>query len=384
MIRIGIEVFLDEYLDQFKGASVGLLSHLPAVDSHFVTTIERVATHPDLELKALFTPEHGLYGVAQAGEQIVDEIHPRYKVPVYSLYGTREKPTPKMLAGLDLLLIDFQDVGARFYTYISALGYMLEAAAEAGLPVFVLDRPNPVGGMITEGPVLRPGFTSYVGRYPIPIRFGLTIGELALWIARRERLSVCLVIVSMEGWERSMWFDRTGRDWVPTSPNMPALSTATVYSGMALFEGTNVTEGRGTTRPFEFFGAPWINPSDLIARFSERGLPGVKLREVSFVPTFSKYKDEVCNGAQVHVTDRLKFRPVQTALHLLEVIKELYPDRFKWTDAQGGRYFIDLLAGTDELRLAIDAGRDVASLYEKWEAEAEQFRMTLSSNFLYS
>ncbi|TCP59229.1 uncharacterized protein YbbC (DUF1343 family) [Tumebacillus sp. BK434] len=384
MIRIGIEGFFEEYLDQFRGSKVGLLSHLPAVDSQFVTSIDLVATHPDLQLKALFTPEHGLYGVAQAGEQIVDEIHPRYKVPIFSLYGTREKPTAKMLNGLDLLLIDFQDVGARFYTYISALGYMLEAAAEAGLPVFVLDRPNPVGGRLVEGPVLTPEHVSYVGRYPIPIRYGMTIGELSLWIAKQAQLSVCLIIVPMVGWQRSLWFDQTGRDWVPTSPNMPSLSTAIVYPGMTLFEGTNVTEGRGTTRPFEYFGAPWIEPSVLIGRFHEKGLPGVRLREVSFVPTFSKYKDEVCRGAQVHVTDREQFRPVRTAVHLLEVIKELYPDDLRWTDPVRGRHFIDLLCGTSELRAAIDSGQDITSLYEKWEGEAEAFRSASSSNFLYS
>ncbi|ASS75327.1 hypothetical protein CIG75_10215 [Tumebacillus algifaecis] len=384
MIRIGIERFLADDLGRFKGAKVGLLSHHPAVNDQFVTTIDLVALHPDLQLQALFTPEHGLFGVAQAGEQIGDELHPRYQVPIYSLYGTRKKPTATMLAGLDVLLIDFQDVGARFYTYISALGYMLEAAAEAGLPVVVLDRPNPIGGQIVEGPLLQPNFISYVGRYQIPLRFGLTIGELALWIAKQEQLAVNLTIVPMTGWKRSMWFDQTGRDWVPPSPNMPALTTAIVYPGMTFFEGTNVSEGRGTTRPFEFFGAPWIEPSELIARFQERGIPGVQLRETCFIPTFSKYKDEICRGAHVHVTDREQFRPVRMAMHLLEVIKELYPDYLKWTDPVKGRHFIDLLAGTDQLRLALDSGQDLTSLYEKWETETEAFRSSLATNFLYS
>ena len=382
--RLGCERFFKTKWLRCQGRRIGLFTHLAAVDAELVPTIDRVAALDGLTLAAIFTPEHVLYGVAQAGQEIGDELHPRYGMPVYSLYGTRKKPTPEMLAGIDLLMVDFQDLGLRFYTYISALGYLLEAAAEQGVPVLVLDRPNPLTGTRMEGALLQPECQSYVGRYRIPLRFGLTVGELALWLAAQSAQPLSLDVVPVEGWSRAMWHDDTGRAWVPPSPNMPTLDTAIVYPGLALLEGTNVSEGRGATKPFELFGAPWIDSCELIAAFHELGLPGVRLREACFVPTFSKYRGQLCKGAQVHVTDRTAFQPLATGMHLLQLIARLHPQDFRWTDPVNGRHFLDLLCGTPELRLAIERGEDLHLLNKRWERETEAFSQNISSCFLYS
>jgi uncharacterized protein YbbC (DUF1343 family) len=383
-ILFGVERFLERDVSRFKGARVGLLTHHGAVDRHLVATVDNIAAHPDLQLKALFTPEHGLYGVAQAGDKVEDEIHPRYGVPVYSLYGARKQPVPEMLAELDLLLVDYKDMGIRFYTYLSSLGYLLEAAAEQGLPVVVLDRPNPLTGKIVEGPLLDPGLISYVGRYPLPLRYGLTIGEAATWIASRLPQSVSVEVVRTEGWQRDMWYDDVRRVWVPPSPNMPTLDTAIVYPGLALLEGTNISEGRGTTKPFELFGAPWLRAHELIEAFHRLDLPGVRLREASFVPSFSKHQGQFCRGAQLHVMDRNAFQPVLTGIHLLALIARLHPEEFRWTEPVNGRHFIDLLSGTKELRQTVEARQDVTTLYKRWNREAQEIHRRLSAHFLYS
>lgn len=383
-IQLGCERFVKTEWRRYIGRRIGLFTHMAAVDAQFVPTIDRVAALDGLTLTAIFTPEHGLSGVAQAGEDVGDERHPRYGVPVYSLYGTRKKPTPEMLAGIDLLVVDFQDLGVRFYTYISALGYLLEAAGEQGVPVLILDRPNPLTGTRREGAMLQPECVSYVGRFATPLRFGLTVGELALWLASQSPQEVAVEVVPVEGWSRAMWHDETGRAWVPPSPNMPTLDTAIVYPGLALLEGTNVSEGRGTTKPFELFGAPWIDPSALTAAFHELDVPGVRLREACFVPTFSKYRGQLCKGAQVHVTDRDAFEPLTAGLHLLQLIARLHPQDFRWTDPVNGRHFLDLLCGTPELRLMIERGEDIHLLNKKWERDIETFTQNLSACFLYS
>jgi uncharacterized protein YbbC (DUF1343 family) len=382
-IQIGIERLPhSDTLRRYQGARIGLLTHLAAVDRDLVPTLDRLAALPGLELCAIFTPEHGLYGVAQAGDLVADEIHPEYGIPIYSLYGARKEPTDEMLRDLDALFVDFQDVGVRFYTYLSALGYVLAAAATHSLPVIVLDRPNPLSGSRVEGPIVQEPFRSYVGRNPLPLRYGMTTGETARWIAASQHLPEPEV-VTVAGWRRHQWFDELNRPWVPTSPNMPTFDTALVYPGMALLEGTNLSEGRGTTRPFETFGAPWLRAKELIHQFHRLNLPGVRLREAHFVPTFSKYRGELCHGAQLHITDREAFRPVETAGHLLQTIAFLHPQEFRFTDPVNGRRFFDLLCGTDELRTAITTQQDLTSVYKRWRAEAQQFYATQSSHFLY-
>lgn len=381
MVRVGLERWMEpEARRPYRKARVGLFTHLAAVDGDLASSVDRVAAMEDMKLRAIFAPEHGLYGVVQAGGVIGDEVHPRHAVPMYSLYGWRSKPSPEMMADLDLLLIDVQDLGVRFYTYISTMGYLLEAAGEHGVKVIVLDRPNPLGGRRAAGPIVRPENISYVGRFPIPLRYGLTIGELAIWLCRHYRWSVDLDVLPCEGWERSMWWEDTGRIWVPTSPNIPTPETTIVYPGFALLEGTNLSEGRGTTKPFEWFGAPWLLTQPMIDRFHRLDLPGVKLRETYFTPTFSKYEGRLCRGAQVHVTDRDAFDPLLAAVALLRILKELHPEELQWTDPVNERIFIDLLTGTDELR----TGAVTDDAYKKWEAEAQAFQRAAAACFLYS
>lgn len=380
---IGIERLPDsDTLRRYQGARIGLFTHLAAVDRDFMPTVDRIAALPELDLRAIFTPEHGLFGVAQAGDTVADETHPESGVPVYSLYGARKEPTPEMLRDLDAIFVDYQDVGVRFYTYLSALGYVLDAAAAHRIPVIVLDRPNPLSGSRVEGPLVREPFRSYVGRDPLPLRYGMTTGETARFIAAGKGLPAPEV-VTVEGWSRDRWFDETGRHWVPTSPNMPTFDTALVYPGLALLEGTNLSEGRGTTRPFETFGAPWLRAKELIRAFHRLNLPGVRLRETHFVPTFSKYQGELCHGAQVHVTDRETFRPVETAGHLLQTVALLHRQEFSFTDPVNGRRFLDLLTGTDELRTAIETEQDLSDVYKRWHIEAQAFCAAQSAHFLY-
>ena len=256
--------------------------------------------------------------------------HPVLHVPVYSLYGEHREPTAEMLADIEVLLVDLQDIGSRYYTFIWTLYLCLRACARAGIQVVVLDRPNPINGLTTEGPVLDPDYRSFVGMHPLPIRHACTIGELAEKFRSEEFTNCKLTVLPMRNWDRAMWFDDTGLPWVMPSPNMPTLDTAAVYPGMCLLEGTNISEGRGTTRPFEIFGAPFIDAPSLCRDLNARELPGVIFRENYFQPTFHKFAGEVCAGAQLHVVDRTTFRPFATGVEVIKRIRHLYPDKFQW------------------------------------------------------
>jgi uncharacterized protein YbbC (DUF1343 family) len=318
---------------ELRGARVGALLHPASVSSqleHASQILERL--NGDLfQLRAFFGPQHGFLGQTQ--DNMIEwksYEHPRLQMPVYSLYGDHREPTDEMLADLDALIVDLQDVGARYYTFIWTLYLCLRACEKRGTHVVVLDRPNPINGVTVEGPPIEKGYESFVGMHPIPVRHGKTIGELATQF-RDEAFPKCrLSILPMKNWERAMWFDQTGLPWVMPSPNMPTLDTATVYPGMCLLEGTNISEGRGTTRPFEIFGAPFIDAEAICRELNNLKLPGVFFREDYFQPTFNKFAGKLCAGAQIHVLDRNAYRSFQTGVEIIRCIRKLYPESFAW------------------------------------------------------
>jgi uncharacterized protein YbbC (DUF1343 family) len=319
--------------NKFRGARIGALIHPASVSSkleHASQILERYSG--DLfRLAAFFGPQHGFLGQTQ--DNMVEwksYEHPRLHIPVYSLYGEHREPTAEMLEGLDVLLVDLQDIGSRYYTFIWTLYLCMCACERSGTAVVVLDRPNPINGVTTEGPMLDPNYKSFVGMHPLPVRHGRTIGELAQQF-RDEAFAKCeLAVLPMKNWERAMWFDRTGLPWVMPSPNMPTLDTARVYPGMCLFEGTNISEGRGTTRPFEIFGAPFIDAEKLCTELNSLKLPGVFFRENYFQPTFQKFAGQLCGGAQIHMTDCERFQPFRVGVEIIKYIRKTYPEHFQW------------------------------------------------------
>jgi len=325
---------LDElWPPKFRGARIGALLHPASVCSsleHASRIFEKF--NGDLfHLTAFFGPQHGFLGQTQDNMlEWKDYEHPRLHAPVYSLYGEHREPTAEMLDGLDVLLVDLQDIGARYYTFIWTLYLCMRACERAGVGVVVLDRPNPINGVTVEGPGFDPNYKSFVGMHPIPVRHGRTIGELAEQF-RQEAFPDCqLSILPLKNWNRAMWFDQTGLPWVMPSPNMPTLDTATVYPGMCLLEGTNISEGRGTTRPFEIFGAPFIDAEKLCNKLNNLKLSGVFFRENYFQPTFNKFADQLCGGGQIYVMDRDVFRPFLTGVEIIKCIHKIYGDQFEW------------------------------------------------------
>ena len=384
MTEIGLSVLFRERLDLIEGRSIGLITNQTGVDPQFQSNLTLFAEGPKVQLAALFSPEHGISGSAQAGIQIASAIGKGRQIPIHSLYGETRQPTPEMLAGIDVLAYDIQDVGSRFYTYISTLLRSMRTAAANKVDFIVLDRPNPIRGDRVEGNLLQSAFRSFVGETTIPIRHGMTVGELAQFCkADLDFSSSQLEVVPMHGWRRAMWYDQTGLPWVPPSPNMPTVETATLYPGTCLIEGTNLSEGRGTTKPFEWVGAPWIDSERWEDMLNNLDLPGTHFRPIHFTPTFSKYADQACHGVQVHITDRDQFKSVEVALHLIATARRDYPDHFEFLE-NGGRYFFDLLAGTDTLRLRLMEDESAAEIVQSWEAEVEQFTERCRPYLLYN
>ncbi len=362
----------EKYFAQIRGKRIGLITNHTGVNQELEQTAKVFARHPDLKLVALFGPEHGMGGHAQAGES----VSTRQKV--YSLYGETRAPTAEMLQDIDVLVYDMQDVGVRFYTYISTLFECMKAAARHDLPLIVLDRPNPIDASRVEGPVLEPGYESFVGIYPLPTRYGMTPGELARLFNSEGGIGCDLAVVPIKGWRRSQWYDQTGLQWIMPSPGMPSLDTATVYPGLCLIEGTNLSEGRGTTRPFEFIGAPWLKNLELADRLNRLRLPGARFRPQAFTPTFAKYKGELCQGIQVHVLDRDQFQPIPTLLHILTEVHSLHPGRLKFQDE-----FFDQLAGNSSIRQGLLQGRPVEEVVRHWQAALEAFKKKRKKYLLY-
>jgi uncharacterized protein YbbC (DUF1343 family) len=331
-VQLPLDYLSELWPDEFRGARVAALLHPASVSSkleHASQILERLNGNL-FQLAAFFGPQHGFLGQTQ--DNMVEwktYEHPRLRIPVYSLYGEHREPTADMLRDVDVLLVDLQDVGARYYTFIWTLYLGMRACEQYGVALVLLERPNPINGVTTEGPVLDPKYKSFVGMHPIPVRHGQTIGELAQQF--RETFPKCrLSILPMKNWKREMWFDQTGLPWVMPSPNMPTLDTATVYPGMCLLEGTNISEGRGTTRPFEIFGAPFIEAEALCRELNDLKLPGVFFRQNYFEPAFHKFAGELCGGAQIHVLNRNVFRPFETGVEIIRCIRKLYPDSFAW------------------------------------------------------
>jgi uncharacterized protein YbbC (DUF1343 family) len=377
MIRLGLTILLEDRLDLIDGKTVGLITNSTGLNENLQDNISLLIGNPNTNLKAIFSPEHGLWGSMQDAISIPSAQYDQVKIPIYSLYGKTNKPAPEMLEDIDVLLFDIQDVGVRFYTYISTMAMAMKACAENGVEFIVLDRPNPINGNVLEGNVLDPQFSSFVGYFPILLRHGMTVGELAQLFNEYFHIGANLNVVAMEGWERDMWFNDTGLQWVMPSPNMPTLDTATVYPGTCLFEGANLSEGRGTTKPFEIIGAPWIDAHKLADLLNSLSLHGVKFRPLHFIPIFPKHKDQMCGGVQVHVLDKNKFAPVKTALNMIEIIKRIYPDEFKWLQ------HFDLLMGTDKTRIDLSDGRLVDDIILSWEDEISEFAKIRSKYLIY-
>lgn len=363
--------------EMLKGARIGLITNPTGLDRAFHSTIDLL--HQDYDLCCLFSPEHGIRGDLQAGDEVSTYTDERTRLPVHSLYGESPRIPAGILRELDIIVYDIQDVGARFYTYLSTLSYAMQSCAELGKRVVVLDRPNPISGTKVEGTVLDPDFSSFVGRYPIATRHGLTTGEYARYINECQDIGCALTVVPLTEWERRFYFDETGLSFVPPSPNLPTVDSCVSYIGTCLFEGTNVSEGRGTTHPFELIGAPGLDAARVIAAVNEAGTPGVLLREAYFTPTFSKHAGVLCHGVQLHITDRAAYEPFKTGLRLLCAIRECWPEfAFLSPEKPDRRPMIDLLLGTDRLRLSEHFDpeaffADQAPLLEQYRWESEPY-----------
>lgn len=348
-MKLGLEVFLEKEYLKYKDERVGLLTNPTGVNRNLQSTVDLL--YEKLNLKALFAPEHGFRADVKEGGAVEDTVDSITGLPIYSLYGKSKKPTEQQLKDIDVFIIDIQDIGARYYTFIYTMALIMEACKEQNKRVVIFDRPNPIGGKEVEGNLVNERFKSFVGMYPIPMRHGMTIGELALLFNERFKIHANLTVIKMEGWKREQYFDELPIPWVPPSPNVTGLSMQLLYPGTCLIEGTNLSEGRGTVRPFEVIGAPYVNSTELANRFNELNLNGVIARPTSFKPTYSKYMNEICHGVQLHIVDQKQIKPVEVGIRLLETIIQLYPNDLEFITYENLEHpFFDLLAGTDQLR----------------------------------
>lgn len=386
-MKTGLDIFEKNWPPQLKGARAGLVVHPASVNRKLEHAADCFLKSRKVKLTTLFGPQHGIYGETQ--DNMIEWMgfrDNRTGLPVYSLYSDTRKPSPSMLQDIDVLILDMQDVGSRYYTFIWTMDLCMQVCHETEISVVILDRPNPLGGTITEGPVLDVAYASFVGRRPLPVRHGMTIGEIGGYFKNEFYQSLDLHVISMMGWKRSMWFDETGLPWVLPSPNMPTPDTAVVYPGMCLLEATNLSEGRGTTRPFEIFGAPFTEPDKFVSLLGKFKLPGVIFRPMHFLPTFQKHAGTLCGGAQIHVSDRKKFKPFKTGVAIIKAAHDLYPDDFTWKqppyEYETEKMPVDILAGTDRLRKEIENGEPLEHMEKWWDEQWREFNKKFRKRFL--
>jgi uncharacterized protein YbbC (DUF1343 family) len=387
-VVLGLERLLRERLDLLGDARVGLVCNQATVDHALCHAADLLHAHPKVRLTTLFGPQHGIRGDVQ--DNMIETAHGvdrQTGLPVYSLYSETREPTARMLQDVDVIVVDLQDVGCRIYTFVYTMANCMRAARALGKRVIVCDRPNPIGGEAVAGNVLDPAFASFVGLYPIPTRHGLTSGELARLFNEAHGIGCALEVVTMEGWSRAMWMDDTDAPWVMPSPNMPTLNTATVFPGTVHLEGTQMSEGRGTTRPFELVGAPYVDAEDYGRRLNDLGLPGVHFRPTVFQPTFQKHGGRSCGGVQIHVLDRAAFEPVKAGLAVVKIAHDMYASEFKWREPPYEYVFdknpFDVIAGTSALREAMESGRSLEEMEKAWQAGTEAFRRQREKYLLY-
>lgn len=385
---LGVEKLCRDRLGLIRGGGIGLICNQASVDHSFRHVADVVSSQKGISLTALFGPQHGIRGDVQ--DNMVETPHTRDAetgLPVFSLYSETREPTEQMLDTVDVLVFDMQDVGCRIYTFIYTLANCMRAAKKYGKKVIVCDRPNPINGRSVAGNILELGFESFVGQFPLPTRHGMTVGELALMFNKHWGIDCDLEVIKMEGWGRELWFDQTDAPWVMPSPNIPTLDTATVFPGTVHLEGTWMSEGRGTTRPFELIGAPYISAREYERHLENIGLPGVRFRATHFLPTFQKHAGALCGGVQIHVTDRESFEPVTVGVAAVKTAYDLYRDDFKWKDTPYEYVFdknpFDVIAGTDKLRAAIERGDSLDVISESWKDALDQFKSVRDEFLLY-
>lgn len=377
-VTLGLEKLLEGHADLVKDARVGLICNQASVNHGYQHAADLFHKHPDINLRTLFGPQHGIRGDVQ--DNMIETDHAvdrKTGLPVYSLYSETREPTDKMLADVDVLVFDMQDVGCRIYTFVYTMANCMRAAQRTGKRVIVCDRPNPINGSQVAGNVLEPEFASFVGQFPIPTRHGMTPGELAQLFNKYFNINCELHVVTMEGWHREYWQDETDAPWVLPSPNMPTVDSATVFPGTVHFEGTQMSEGRGTTRPFELIGAPYIESDDYADRLNALHLEGVYFRACVFQPTFQKHARVSCGGVQLQVTDRLAFEPVSTGLAMVKMAYDMYPDQFLWKEPPYEYVFdknpFDVIAGTDKIRKSFEKGMELEAIIESWQSALKEF-----------
>ena len=387
-VKIGLEKILDEEVRHLKGMRVGLICNQASVNRKFQHAADLFYENAEINLTTLFGPQHGIRGDVQ--DNMIETAHTTDKMtglPIYSLYSETREPTAEMLENLDALVFDLQDVGCRVYTFIYTMANAMRACAKYGKRFFVLDRPNPIGGEKVEGNLLEAGYESFVGQFPIPMRHGLTVGELAQFFNKHFNINCDLSIIKMDGWERDFYMDETNAPWVMPSPNMPTIDTTVVFSGTVYFEGTQISEGRGTTRPFEIVGAPYINSEDLRDVLASLELGGVMFRSINFLPTFQKHHGVSCGGVFLHVTDRDVFEPVITGIAVVKTIYDLYKSEFKWKDTAYEYVFdknpFDVISGTDKTRIQIESGLNVNEIKNSWNVDEKSFSDEREEFLLY-
>ncbi len=387
-VRLGLDLFKKRWKREFSGTRVGLLCHPASVDSKYKHASHVFADFNKIKLAAFFGPQHGIMGETQANMiEWEGGRDSKSGLPVYSLYGKQRKPTKEMLASIDVLAVDLFDVGARYYTYIWTLYLCMEACEENGKAIIVLDRPNPINGVTLEGPVLNEEYASFVGLRPLPIRHGMTIGEIAILFKEQYFRKCKLDIITIEGWQRDSYYSTTELPWIAPSPNIPTVDSALVYPGMCLFEGANISEGRGTTRPFECFGAPWLDADKLAGKLMSNKLPGVLFRPVHFLPTFDKHKGEVCHGVFIHVNNKKSFKPFLTAVAALIACMENSKGKFKWLNGpyeyESVKLPIDILLGNGKIRKYIESSAPLNIIEQSYIKELSDFSSKRKAWLLY-